>query len=184
MFLGNQIRNHQSGKVNLSVIRTKTILLQNNITHPIPHHLDSSHQSPDSQLYCGKVGTKSIIHTFPSWRFSLKRSSSGGGMYRWHCSWRKLWACILPSGTEPPALPVSLNVVYVGYGCPGRKHDHCQECICRTAGTPLSCTCLLLHFCSLREQFHTAFVRPGLPNDTLGKSTPSYPSPPVTHPYF
>lgn len=51
MFLGShQTKNHQSGKVYLSVMKTNIILLQNNITHPIPHHLDSSHQSPNSQL--------------------------------------------------------------------------------------------------------------------------------------
>lgn len=184
-FSGNhQTRNHQSGKVDLSVMKTKTILLQNNTTHPIPHHLDSSHQSSGPALHTVVKWAPSLLCTlFQAGDLVWRVDSSGGGV-GWGCT-----GGTAPGGTvglhstlRNWACSSSCECCVCGNGCPGRKHDHCKEYTCKTAGTQLSCICLLLHFCSLREQLRTAFVRPGLPNDTLGKSTG--PSQPVAHPIF
>lgn len=98
------------------------------------------------------------------------------------CKWaqfpEELWTHMLPSGTEPQALPV-----HVGSG---KKLDHCQEQLYdQIVGTQTFLFMFVALFLQLRNAaLHSLCQSLHCPRKPTETSTPPCPSQPVIHPYF
>lgn len=175
----HRTRNHQTGKVNMSRKKTKTTLLQNKITYPAPHHLDSSLRYPHSQICTLWEGG---CESFPSWRISLR---VGMGICKCTqlleelsvdpCSTLRIWA---------QALTVRLSVVYIGSGLLWKKAQPLSRIALWHGWDPDLAAMLLAPFLQLQEAALHCLSGPDCPMKPIETSTPLCPSQLVICPYF
>lgn len=155
-------------------MKTNTTLLQSKITYSAPHHLDSSHRFPGSQLYTLERWLQVCSPSF-SWAGELVWKADGDGS-------RGVQMGTVPErAVDSRSVPQELSLEPLLW-VRGLCTVALSRIVLHDAWGRTCCSCSLF----LQLQNGALHCLSGLccPVTLRETSTPYHPSQPVTHPYF